>query len=200
MYLEILHCGLNRWTKNWGDPLLLGSAVTALFVLAAALSLYLALRTTGREAWFWALAALAAALFGANVHLDLHVLPNAIGHCMANAQGWIDQKEFARTAFMTGAAVLLVMLFLAIGWMFWRQLMANIVLTLGFAVTVGIDAAKGFGRKGWEDSYDVPFGLFKLLDLPEIAGAALLIIGAALALGRLQRNAARGADCGVRPP
>lgn len=194
MSFEILRCGVGRWTAVWGDPLAAGLVIMGLFLVAAGLCAAAAVQTRGREAWFWALAALAAALFGANVHLDLHVLPNAIGHCMANAQGWIDQKEFARTAFMTGAAVLLVMLFLAIGWMFWRQLMANNVLTLGFAVTVGIDAAKGFGRKGWEDSYDVPFGLFKLPDLPEIAGAALLIIGAAFALGRLRRNAVRGTD------
>lgn len=191
MYIEILICGVKRWTSVWGDPLVTGLVIMALFLVATILCAGTAMRSDGREKLFWALAAAAALVFAANVHLDLHVLPNAIGRCAAKTQGWYDQKETARAAFITGAAILMAVLLATIAWMFWRQLIANIILSLGFALTVGMDAIKGFGRKGWEKLYDVPVGPFRLPDVPELLGAALVILGAALALRRLRGSVAR---------
>ena len=188
MYFEILRCGLGRWMSKWGDPLVTGLFIMGLFLVAAALCAKVAACTDGREKVFWTLAAAAALTFAANVHLDLHVLPNAIGHCAARAQGWYEQRELARGAFIAGVAVVMAAVLVAAFWMFWRHLTGNIVLTLGFALTGGMQAAKGFGRKGWDRLYDIPVGPFRLPDLPDIIGAALLIIGAALALRRLRRS------------
>lgn len=200
MYLEILRCGVSRWISVWGDPLVTGLIIMGLFLAAAALCGCTAARAHGREKTFWRLAAAAALIFAANVHLDLHVLPNYIGHCAARAQGWYDQREIARAAFIAAVAVVVAALLAAIFWKFWRQLTANIVLASGFALAGGMQAAKGFGRKGWDRLYDIPVGPFRLPDLPDIIGAVLLIIGAALALRRLRRNRAGRPDQAANPP
>lgn len=192
MYLEILRCGVDRWTSVWGDPLVTGLIIMGLFLVAAALCAGATVRSTGREKLFWAFAAAAALVFAANVHLDLHVLPKSIGHCMARAQGWYDQREVARAFFVACVAISTAALMLTVVWIFWWQLTANIIVTLGFALTGGVQAAKGFGRHGWDRLYDVPFGPFRLPDLPDMIGAALVIIGAALALRRLRGSVARG--------
>lgn len=190
MYLDILRCGVNRWTSVWGDPLVTGLIIMGLFLVAASLCAGVAVRCDGREKVFWALAAAAALVFAANVHLDLHVLPNAIGQCMAKAQGWYDQRETARAVFIAGVAISTAALMLTVVWIFWRQLIANIIVSLGFVLTGGAQAAKGFGRHGWDRLYDVPVGPFRLPDLPDMVGAALVIIGAALALRRLRASVA----------
>lgn len=199
MYLEILRCGVSRWTSVWGDPLVTGLFIMGLFLAAAALCSKAAACAHGREKVFWMLAAAAATIFAANVHLDVHVLPNAIGHCAARAQGWYDQRELARGAFVAGVAVVTAAFLSVIFWTFWRYLTGNIVLTLGFVLTGGMQAAKGFGRKGWDRLYDVPVGPFRLPDLPDIFGAALLIIGAALALRRLRCSRAGRPDQAPAP-
>ena len=191
MYLDILRCGVGRWTSVWGDPLVTGLIIMGLFLVAAALCAVAAARTDGRERLFWALAAVAALVFAANVHLDLHILPNAIGHCAARAQGWYDQREIARSTFVVVAAIAMAVLLFAILWVFGRQLITNFVLTSGFALTVSIDAAKGFGRKGWEALFDAPIGFLRLIDLTEMVGAILVILGAALAVRRLRDGLAR---------
>ena len=182
MYLDILHCGLARWTDKWGDPLLQGVAIMGLFALAAALATLAALRTKGRDRLFWVSVACACALFAANVHLDLHVLPNAIGRCAAAAQGWFDQKEIARAAFIGGALAATGGLALVVLWQFWRQLKENLLVLLGVGLTVGAQAAKGLGWKGDE----LAFGPVSAPDAPDVIGAAMVIVGALIALRRLR--------------
>ncbi len=200
MSLDILRCGVGRWTSAWGDPLTTGFVIMALFLVAAGLCASVAARCDKREKMFWALAAATALAFAANVHLDLHVLPKSIGHCMAQAQGWYDRKEAARSVFIAGAVIVAGALALMAVWRFRRQMAANIILVLGFALTGGVQASKGFGRKGWDKLYDIPFGPFRLPDLPDVIGAVLMIIGAALALRRLRATAAERHDPGARLP
>lgn len=196
MYFEILRCGLSRWTSIWGDPLVTGLVIMGLFIVAAGLCAVVAARRKGREALFWALAAAAALIFAANVHLDLHVLPKSIGHCAAHAQGWYQEREAARSAFIIVAAIALTVLLLTVFWVFWRQLMANITLSTGFALTVALVAAKGFGRKRWEVLFDVPLGPVSFSAMAEMIGAVLVIIGAALVVF----GAAKQAHEAASPP
>ncbi len=200
MTFEILRCGVDRWTSVWGDPLFTGLLIMGLFLVAAALCGWAAARTDGHQRLFWSLAAAGALVFAANVHLDLHVIPKSIGHCLARAQGWYDQRDVARAIFISGAlAAAAVVIFVAVR-ILWRQMTANIIVTLGFVVTGGAQASKGFGKKGWDRLYDIPVGPFRLPDLPDIIGAALLIIGAALALRRLRRSGALRTGQPASPP
>ncbi len=200
MSFDILRCGLSRWTSVWGDPLVTGLIIMALFLVAASLCARAAHRSDGREKTFWALTAAVALALAANVHLDLHVLPKSIGHCMAQAQGWYDQREAARAVFVAGAVVVAAGMIATALWLFWRQMTSNIILTLGFFLTGGAQASKGFGRKGWDRLYDIPVGPFRLPDIPDVMGAALVIIGAALALRRLRAVGAQQPDRGARQP
>ncbi len=160
MTFEILHCGLSRWTSVWGDPLVTGLIIMALFLFAAGLCARAAHRSDEREKTFWTLAAVAALALAANVHLDLHVLPKSIGHCMAQAQGWYDQRETARAVFISGAVVAAAGMIATALWFFWRQMTSNIILTLGFVLTGVAQASKGFWRTGWGRLYDIPVGPF----------------------------------------
>ena len=186
MSYEIVECGVARWTSLWGDPLVTGLVVMALFLVAAALCAATAVRAEGREKVFWALAAFAALIFAINVHLELHLLPKSVGHCMAKAQGWYRQRGSVRAVLVLAAAVMLLALILTTCWVFWRQLIANLTVTLGFALTGGVQSAKGFGPKGVEKLYDIPVGPFRLPDLPDMVGATLVIIGCVLALRRIR--------------
>lgn len=187
MYTEILTCGINRWTKNWGDPLLLGSAITALFAVAAALSIILALKAKGRERLFWIAVALAAMLFGANVHLDLHVLTTAIGRCAAQSQGWYDQREVVRGAFLAGVIVSVGVSALALVWLFRVQIIANPVILVGLGATTVMQALKAVGWNGLDCLGGLTFGPVRALDAPDVMCAILVTIGALWAMWRLRK-------------
>ena len=105
---------------------------------------------------------------------------------MAKAQGWYRQRGSVRAVLVLAAAVMLLALILTTCWVFWRQLIANLTVTLGFALTGGVQSAKGFGPKGVEKLYDIPVGRFRLPDLPDMVGATLVIIGCVLALRRIR--------------
>ncbi len=182
MYLEILRCGVDRWVSIWGDPLLSGALIMALFGVAAGLCGMVAARSDGRERVFWAAASLAAVFLVFNAHLDLHVLPGSIGRCAAKAQGWYDQRRSVQAIYLAVVMLSALAVLGTAAWMFRRQLTANVTVTTGLVVTLGALAAKGAGFHSLDEYHDLTIGPLKLTDLPEVAGAVFIIIGAWSAL------------------
>lgn len=184
MYIDILRCGIDRWTNQWGDPFWEGLIITAAFVLSAGLSGYVATKLSGRERLFWTSSAIAASVFAANTHLDLHILPNAFGRCAASAQGWTHlgqtvQAVFVVTAFLVGGGVAA-----SIAWVFRSQFRTHVTVFIGFCLILGALAVKGAGVRIVERAAEISFGPVALAEAPDLIGAALIVLGALVTLRR----------------
>ena len=191
MYLEILRCGVDRWTSIWGDPVWSGGLIMALFGVASLLCGRTAGRTHGRARVFWIGASLCALVLVFNAHLDLHALPASLGRCAAKAQGWYDQRKSVQAIYLAVVAGSALLIISAAIWIFRRQLMANLLVTAGLVVTIGALAGKGSGFHQIDWLYQFRVGPLKVTDLPEIVGACLVILGAVFALKRLRRDGRR---------
>ena len=132
----------------------MGWATVAVYALAALLAAFVAraapfpARSRGRERAFWGLMALALACLAVNKELDLQSFLTALGRCMANAQGWYEERQAVQIGFVlalvaaTGAAFALLLALLRGTWR--RSLLP--LLGLAFVSGFVLVRAVGFHR------------------------------------------------------
>ena len=133
----IRDCAAQAFVLRLGDPTPLGLAMTALYVLASALLLTLALRRSGwgqGERLLWSAVGLGLVALTLNKQLDLQQSVIWTGRCVARAEGWFEQRLVFQRLF--GSAMLLLMA-LGLGWLVWKcrlALAANRVLLVGLVL------------------------------------------------------------------
>ena len=94
-------CILGRWSATIGDPHLMGWLTVVLYGLVAVLAVAV-VRTgrTGQARGFWIVVAAAMGFLAVNKQLDLQSALTALGHCLAVAQGWYEDRRPVQVAFI----------------------------------------------------------------------------------------------------
>jgi hypothetical protein len=187
---DVLGCAIGRWTLIWGDPLLAGSVSMLLYGLAGMLLLRVARRSGTRDRRLWGVCAALFFFQVLNTHLDLHALPTAFGHCLAQAQGWYENRGAVKLLglVLIGVAMALVLIVAAFAW--WRSIRANTMLVAGVAIALGFTLIKGTAVNVAEEVYHRMIGPFRWVDLAEFGGVALAMLAAARRLRSLRRRPA----------
>lgn len=92
---NLLACALTRWQPGLGDPHPMGWITVAVYAVAALAAWRAGDRGigTGRERVFWRLTAVLLAFLAVNKQLDLQSFMTATGRCVAQAEGWYDQRR-----------------------------------------------------------------------------------------------------------
>jgi hypothetical protein len=99
-------CAFSRWSPGLGDNNLLGWVTVAVYLLAAAACLTVALRghfpvaSQRRERLFWWLAGSLLLFLAVNKQLDLQSLLTAAARCMAVDQGWYEDRRIVQREFI----------------------------------------------------------------------------------------------------
>jgi len=107
---DLSDCLFSRWSPGLGDTHLMGWVTVGIYLLAAAAAGVLAVRGrfpapgTGRERAFWALASALLLTLALNKQLDLQSALTAAGRCLAQAQGWYENRHSVQAAFILGLA------------------------------------------------------------------------------------------------
>ncbi len=182
---DALLCGVEDWVGIFGDPLLSGT----IFMLSygvTAMAIFRASRETEvGERRYWQLCGYLFLFQLLNTNLDLHALVWTIGRCLAHAQGWYENRREAQILFLIGLALLILLVLCLTLFVFFRNILGNILLTLGVVIAIGFTLVKGINYHGIEQFYNHQIGPFRVADFIEYSGIVLAFLAALL---RLREN------------
>lgn len=115
-----MDCIFATWSPGIGDPHPMGWVTVGVYLLAGLAAALVARRgafpaaSRGRERMFWTLAALLLLFLSVNKQLDLQSFMTAAGRCMAQAQGWYENRRVVQVAFILVLAGTGVLVFLGL--------------------------------------------------------------------------------------
>ncbi|MDO9640701.1 MAG: isopropylmalate isomerase [Pseudotabrizicola sp.] len=184
--VSLLHtCTFNRWSPTIGDPTFWGWITVAAYVACAVLALAVVRRRRGgsaRAQVFWILLCAAMAFLAVNKQLDLQSLLTATGRCIAQQQGWYeDRRPFQRNVILALLAFILIVLAASLYHMR-RDLRRNGLALLGLIVVAGFVAFRAVGFHHFDEIInlrvrDVRFNvIFELTGLVMITLNALVLL------------------------
>ncbi len=180
----LVACTGARWSPRIGDPTLWGWLTVAAYAACAVLAVAVARRQPGRARAFWAAVALAMALLAVNKQLDLQILLTAVGRCIAQAQGWYEQRRSVQREFVLVLLALTgVALALAAGLMR-RHLRQNGLALAGLVLVAGFVAIRAAGFYHVDALVHTGFHSVRANFLLENAGLLLIALNALALLRR----------------
>lgn len=95
---ELTACVDQRWSPVMGDPTVMGWTIF-LYYLAGSLACFIVGWLRPRDVGIWVIFALLLLVLGVNKQLDLQSALTATGRCLAQIQGWYDQRRAVQLAF-----------------------------------------------------------------------------------------------------
>jgi uncharacterized membrane protein YhaH (DUF805 family) len=142
-YAAFSTCVSDRWQLVIGDPHLAGWAVTAAYALAA-VSAVMVIRQAPFEPShrrqmlvLWGLIALLMAALALNKQLDLQALMTALGRCLAQQQGWYEDRRLVQRDFILGLIAVAALAAAGLFWMLRGTVRQNLVPVLALAALAG---------------------------------------------------------------
>ena len=178
-------CIARDWTPKIGDPEITGWLTVASYVICLWLALMvLRRRPKGAAHGLWLSIAALMAFLGLNKQLDLQTALTATGRCMAQAQGWYDQRYLVQLAFIAG---LILGVLLALFWAtksLRGQMRRNGLALLGLAVLCGFVLVRAVGFHHMDRLISMDFASIKFNFWFENAGLMLIAINAGWLLRR----------------
>ena len=128
-----------RWHLAIGDPTIAGWAVCAAYALAAVTAIAVVRRARfdqnhrRQSQAFWGVIAVLMTALALNKQLDLQSLLIALGRCLAQDQGWYENRRLVQRDFIIALASLAALTGGALFWMLRGGLRENLLPLLGLA-------------------------------------------------------------------
>ena len=181
----VMQCVRARWQPVIGDPNVTGWLTVAIYALCAILALSLVRRMApGRERKFWVLMLVGMTFLAVNKQLDLQSALTAVGRCMAQLQGWYQERKVVQRQFILGF-VELTMTGCILGLVLMRHhLRRNGLAILGLAVVAGFVAVRAVGFHDVDHLIGTRFMNLRLNFLFEASGLILIALNALVLLRR----------------
>lgn len=184
---------MQRWSPVIGDPSLIGWFTVAAYFAAAAL----AIRTTlmlgadagGRdraEFTFWVATSVALILLGFNKQMDLQSLLTALGRCVAQIDGWYQQRRAMQAGFIIAIVGVAEVLLFSFAFAMRRTLGRNGIAFLGMGIIATFVLVRAVGLHHVDALLGVRLAGWRLNGILELGGIAVFTIGAVarMAYGR----------------
>ena len=186
-------CVSDRWQLAIGDPNVAGWAIFAAYALAAAAAVTVLRRgsfdpTHHRQSQaLWGMIAVLMAALALNKQLDLQSLLTALGRCLAQEQGWYENRRMVQRDFIFGLIALTSLTGAAMFWMLRGMIRQNLLPLLGLAALAGFVLIRGghLLHIFVPDQIDADYLVHDLTTILEVL-CPVLIIAAAWRLLRLQ--------------
>ena len=150
-------CVARDWTPKIGDPEISGWLTVLSYVICLWLALMvLRRRAKGGVRGRWLSIAALMAFLGLNKQLDLQTALTATGRCMAQAQGWYDQRYLVQLAFIAGLVLGVALALIWAAKTLRGAMRRNGLALFGLAVLCGfvLVRAVGFHHFDWLISMD----------------------------------------------
>jgi hypothetical protein len=181
---DLAACISQAWSPQIGDPTVMGWVTVALYFLAALASFAAGVRQRPERGFWIALAVLLIAL-GINKQFDLQSAMTAVGRCLAQAQGWYEDRRAVQLAFISGllgiSAIVMITVLISL-----RRSLGRVgVAILGFGLLVTFVAVRAIGFHGFDRFIhaEAAFGI-RANWILEIGGIVLILVNAAFAIRR----------------
>lgn len=180
----VWNCALMRWRPVIGDPSVMGWLTVAAYFVAAALAIRVVLKLAAdgegdrAEFVFWAATGAALVCLGFNKQMDLQSLLTALGRCVAQIDGWYEERRGVQEDFIFGIIGVAAVVFCGFALALRRTLRRNGVAFMGMGLiatfvlvrAVGfhhVDALLGMRLAGWRLNW-----------ILELGGIVVVIVGA----------------------
>ena len=182
MIWDAFLCGVESWMDIWGDPLLSGTIFMISYGVTALLIFRVSSGAESRENWYWKICGSLFLFQMLNTNLDLHALIFTSGRCLAHAQGWYENRREFQFILLLGLAFIISLILLVALFVFFRNIIENILLTLGLLIALGFTIIKGINYHDIEPYYSQQIGPFRVADFIEFSGVVLANIAALIKL------------------
>jgi len=181
-------CGIDAWIDIWGDPLLSGTIFMVSYGVTAFLIFRAARNAEVKERRYWRFCGFLFLFQFFNTNLDLHALVWTTGRCLAHAQGWYETRREVQVLVLTGLVLFVTLILLTVLFVFFRNIVRNILLTLGVTIALGFTLVKGINYHGLEQFYGSQLGPFRVADYIEYSGIIFAFFAALLRLRQIGRE------------
>lgn len=179
-------CGLDAWMDIWGDPLLSGTIFMVSYGVTAFLIFRAAREAEVRERRYWRFCGFIFIFQSVNTNLDLHAMVWTTGRCLAHTQGWYDTRREIQYLMLIGIAILIALILLIVLFIFYRNIIRNIFLTLGVVIALGFTMAKGISYHDFAQFYSRQIGPFYIADYIEFSGVSIAFLAAWIRLRQIR--------------
>ena len=178
-WTQVQTCAFNRWSSAIGDPTTAGSITLAAYVTCMVLAVWVAMRAgPGRQRHFWVLTSLLMAFLAVNRQLDLQTALTAMGRCIAQLQGWYQDRQVAQRQIILGL-LLTTLAGLALGlYLMRRHLPGHGMALLGLAVVAGFVSVRAVGIHQVDSLINTRVMDLRLDFIVEVSGLVLIALNA----------------------
>ncbi|MEL6838763.1 MAG: isopropylmalate isomerase [Pseudomonadota bacterium] len=175
------------WSPQIGDPTFMGWATVVAYIVATLLALLTLMKGPGRQRVFWFVLTALLFLLAINKQLDLQSALTAAGRCLANAQGWYDNRRVVQIIFISTIAIIAALTALMLAWTMRRDLPQIWLALLGVVFLLAFVAirAAGFHHFDWFIGYQI--GGIRMNWVLELGGIILIAANALFLLVRRPR-------------
>ncbi|MDX8353118.1 isopropylmalate isomerase [Cognatiyoonia sp. IB215182] len=184
---DLFDCVFSAWSPQIGDPTLIGWATVVAYALATVLALSVVATNSRRGRFFWVVVTGLLCLLAINKQLDLQSALTAAARCLAQAQGWYEDRRSVQVAFIFFVAAAALVLGLTLAWTMRRQLPQIWLALLGLCLLLGFVAIRAAGFHHMDRLIGFEIGGVRMNWLLELGGIALIAINALVLISR-RRN------------
>ena len=179
---QTLTCVRESWSPGIGDPDIMGWVTVGVYVISAFCSLTLAARIpadqphAARERVFWAVIGMILTFLAINKQLDLQSAMTALGRCLAQLQGWYDERQAVQRRFIQWLAIGAISVALFAAWFLRHSLRRNGLAVLGFAFLLGFVVIRAVGFHDVDQLIGTRLRSVRLNWVLELSGLVLILV------------------------
>lgn len=189
-------CVSGNWAAKIGDPSAGGWSVAFAYAIASVLACYVALRgREGQDRIFWGVVGLGLTFLAVNKQLDLQSAFIQAGRCVAQIEGWYDERRDVQRWFIYGLGAVGILAALFLTWRLRRDLSYNWPALAGVSLIMAYVAIRASGMHHMDGLIGQRFGDLAASIWVELAGSGMVAVNAAWLLARRRRRVRRD-----RPP
>ncbi|QIE57402.1 isopropylmalate isomerase [Pikeienuella piscinae] len=194
---------MQRWSPGIGDPTLIGWFTVAAYFVAAALAIRttMMLRAGGgardrAEFTFWVGTCIALILLGFNKQLDLQSLLTALGRCVAQIDGWYQQRRAMQAGFIIAIVGTAELVFFGFAYAMRRTIGRNGIALLGMGIIATFVMVRAVGLHHVDSLLGLTLNGWRLNWILELGGIGVVTIGAIARMSFERDSGERRASAG----
>lgn len=184
MLSELQGCVFDTWSPGIGDPSIGGWITVAGYILATLLTALVYWRRITRHQMFWFLLTVLLGLLALNKQLDLQSALTAIGRCVAQAQGWYEDRRIVQLGFILAVGLIGLVATISIAWSLRRGLSQIWLALLGFAFLVTFVVIRAAGFHHVDHMIGTEFAGLRINWVLELSGIIMISLNALWLLRR----------------
>ncbi|WP_424984348.1 hypothetical protein [Microbulbifer sp. S227A] len=175
MMAAVMQCLNQNWSPTIGDPSVMGWVTVAVYGIAALLCAVAFWRhPAGRLRLFGYGLALLLVLLMANKQLDLQSALTAGARCLAQLQGWYEDRRAVQAGFIVILLLYCLGFGLLIVWTMWRHLGQVWLMLLGLIFLLAFIAVRAVGFHHFDALINAQFSNVRMNWILELGGLAMI--------------------------